>query len=196
MSRRALQSAHHWARAAITIGCVLASSAIAATFPTGERDIVLLSQAGEEHVIGTATFTPASEKDGHYRYVLAMDYETFKDFFLSMKEMKCLESAKELMCHLAYPYENPRLVSAEDFGWMALDLLFMFKQPSEFGAKLWNGVYFDMALKDGVIAGAAQAVDLNLLAAPPEDPTAHPLPPIERYEMDPTERWLPIIEIR
>ena len=192
--RQAEQSIGWWGWVAIIYCIALPGPVLASTFPEGEREVVLLNRTGEEQVIGTATFTPAS--DGQYRYELAMDYEVFKDFFLSMKEMKCLEDAKEIMCHIPYPYQNPRLVSTEDFGWIALDLLFMFKQPREFGAKLWNGVYFDMGLEDGVIKGAAQAVDLNLLAAPPEDPTAHPLPPIERYEMDPTERWLPYIEIR
>ncbi|MGB1092733.1 MAG: hypothetical protein ACPGYX_11455, partial [Oceanobacter sp.] len=124
-----------------------------------------------------------------------MNHDGFKDFFLSMKEMKCLEGP-ELMCHLAYPYDQPRTVSADDMSWLAHDLLFMFKQPGEFGANFWNGIYYDMRIENGEIRGTAQAVDLNQLASPPDDLTVPPFGEWDRDELDPKNRWLPYLLIR
>ncbi len=65
-----------------------------------------------------------------------------------MKDMKCLEGP-ELMCHLACPYSQPHTVSRDNLSCRCHNLLFMFKQPAEFGANFWNGVYFDLPIKGG-----------------------------------------------
>lgn len=41
------------------------------------------------------------------------------------------------------------------------------KKPREFGARLWNGVIYKMAITDEGIVGTPQVVDLNLIGAPP-----------------------------
>ena len=140
----------------------------AASLPTGQREVILLDAAGAEYPVGTITFAPAGGDQVSYQ--LAVDYRRFKDFFLSMKEMKCLEG-KEVWCHIPYPYDNPRTVSATDLRWLEHDLLFMFKRPGEFGANFWNGMYYRLSVEDGQIRGLAHAVDLNRLAAPPDDLT-------------------------
>ena len=76
------------------------------------------------------------------------------------------------------------------------DLLFMYKQPAEFGANFWNGVYYQLRIEDGVIKGNAQAVDLNMLASPPDDLSILPFGEWDREELEPKNRWLPFIEIR
>lgn len=159
---------------------------------SGEKEIILLDKQRSEIVIGHAVFTP---EQGGSRYSLHMDHAKFRDYFLSMKEMKCLEGP-ELWCHLAYPYEQPRQVSHEDLSWLSHDLLFMFKKKDEFGANFWNGIYYQMRVEDGVIKGEAQAVDLNLLASPPEDLSTPPMHEGERDEIERSQRWLPDIVIR
>lgn len=168
--------------------------AAADELPTGERTVYLVSGTGEEQPVGTIRFQP-QPTTGSIIYSLDMDYRRFKDFFLSMKEMKCLEGP-ELWCHIPYPYTNPHTVSASGLGWLEHDLLFMFKGPKEFGANFWNGIYYRMTASGGVIRGKAMAVDLNKLASPPDDTSR---PPLGEYDIDAInrdERWLPDLIIR
>jgi hypothetical protein len=111
-----------------------------------------------------------------------------------MKEMKCLEGP-ELWCHLAYPYRQPHTVSPTDLRWLEHDLLFMFKRKKDFGANFWNGIYYRLAIQDGIIAGEAQAVDLKLLASPPANLDRPPLTLADLEEIERSQRWLPDIEI-
>ena len=67
---------------------------------SGEKRIILKGNKGEQLDIGSVTFMPGA--DG-VRYTLTIDHSHFTDYFLSMKEMKCLEGP-ELWCHLPYPY--------------------------------------------------------------------------------------------
>lgn len=176
----------------LALSSALISSVASADALNGNKQIFLIDKKQHEILIGTVRFQPA---DGHIRYSLHMAHERFKDFFLSMKEMKCLEGP-ELMCHLAYPYQQPNTVTGDDLSWLSHDLLFMFKKKSEFGANFWNGIYYDMRVEGDVIRGEAQAVDLNLLASPPDDLTVPPVNEAERDEIDPTLRWLPNLVIR
>jgi len=75
-------------------------------------------------------------------------------------------------------------------------MLFMFKKKEDFGANFWNGIYYNIRVEDGVIKGQAEAVDLNLLASPPDDLTVPPMNEGERDEIDRAKRWLPDIVIR
>ena len=157
----------------------------------GEKSITLLDKAGNRTEIARVIFEPVEQGS---RYVLTMHREQFRDYFLSMKEMKCLEGP-ELWCHLAYPYEQPRIVTADDLRWLEHDLLFMFKTPKEFGANFWNGIYYKLEVVDGMIKGEAQAIDLNTLASPPDNLNEPPVGEAERDEVDTDKRWLPLIEI-
>lgn len=156
----------------------------------GERRIYLVDKSGERIDIGALTIT-----DKGTGYSLHVDHSGFSDYFLSMKEMKCLEGP-ELYCHIPYPYEHPASLSSNDLSWLSHDLLFMFKSPKEFGANFWNGIFYNLEVVDGVIKGRAQAVDLNHLASPPDDLTVPPYGQYDRDELDLNARWLPFIEIR
>jgi hypothetical protein len=176
----------------LVLMALLAAAAVSADVLDGKKHIYLVDKKGNEIEVGTVTFQQVGDQS---TYKLHMDHDRFKDFFLSMKEMKCLEGP-ELMCHLPYPYEQPHRVSASDLSWLSHDLLFMFKKPSEFGANFWNGIYFDMSIEGKQIKGIAQAVDLNLLASPPDDLSIPPVNEAERDEIDPKLRWLPYLLIR
>ncbi|TRY11954.1 hypothetical protein [Shewanella hanedai] len=159
---------------------------------SGNKHIYLIDIKGNELMIGDVRFSTAGDKT---HYDIHLNHSLFKDFFLSMKEMKCLEGP-ELWCHLPYPYMTPREVSQKDLSWLAHDLLFMYKKKADFGANFYNGIYYQLSLNDGVITGIAQAVDLNLLASAPEDQTSAPITQAELDNVEENLRWLPKLEIK
>ena len=77
---------------------------------SGSKTINLIAKDGQRVAIGTIEFLPSAEK---IKYQLHMDHTRFKDYFLSMKEMKCLEGP-ELWCHIRYPYAQPRTITSDD----------------------------------------------------------------------------------
>jgi hypothetical protein len=158
---------------------------------TGSHPVLLHHRDGGRIHLGTVDFTPAA--DGRTAFVLKLAQEPFKDFFLSMKEFKCVESPAEVFCHVPYPYPQPgtvQLTSATpDLAWLEHALLFMFKTPAEFGAKLWNGVYFQLKLTGRGLEGTPQAVDLNRISAPPDKPGVPPYRPALRDDIAPGARF-------
>ncbi len=146
------------------------------------------AQGLESIKLGTVSFEPLA--DGRFKFTLAMDREKYTDHFLSMKEFKCVAGPRELMCHVPYPYKQPSSVTATDFAWLEHALLFMFKLPNEFGAKLWNGLYFQFALTDKGLVGKPQSVDLNAISAPPDKPDIPPYRPPLRDDVPKGSRWV------
>jgi hypothetical protein len=159
----------------------------------GEKTLLLEPREGSPIRLGTVVFTP----DGALtRFDIALDHHVFKDYFLSMKEFKCLDGQTEIQCHVPYPYANPGTVSATDLRWLEHALLFLFKTPKEFGAKLWNGLYYRLQAGDTGLVGTPEAVDLVQIGAPPADPSKPPYGPADRSEIDPASRWFPRLLIR
>ena len=177
----------------MSISCAEQSSLIhVEPFYQGNKQISLLDNKGQRLLIGSIHFSTQQET---VKYQIHLNHKLFKDYFLSMKEMKCLEGP-ELWCHLAYPYDNPRDITKTDFRWLSHDFLFMYKKNSEFGANFNNGIYYDFKLESGRLIGTAMAIDLNLLASPPEDKTLPPITVHDIDEIEPSNRWLPTIEIQ
>jgi len=172
--------------------CCHTFPAYADTFFQGTKKISLLDNKGKRLIIGDIVFL-TQEKSIHYQ--VRLNDKSFKDYFLSMKEMKCLEGP-ELWCHLAYPYDNPHKIEGMDFSWLAHDLLFMYVKKSEFGANFYNGIFYSFKLESNKLVGTAMAVDLNLLAAPPDDETKPPITVADIDEIELSNRWLPIIEVK
>lgn len=159
----------------------------------GTRTIFMHTREGGEVQVGTVTFTPAGER---VRFALALDHAKFTDYFLSMKEFKCLEGQGEVQCHVPYPYPHAGTVTRTDLRWLEHALLFLFKTQKEFGARLWNGLYYQLEVTDDGLVGTPQAIDLNLISAPPEDLTVPPYGAHERSEIDPQSRWFSGLRIR
>lgn len=159
----------------------------------GTKQLVLHGKDGSQAEIGTVTFSAAA--DGTH-FKLDMDHRQLKDYFLSMREFKCREGESELLCHVPYPYRNPGTVSRDNLAWLEHALLFFFKSPRDFGAKLWNGIYYKLELTEQGLVGTPQAVDLNLIGAPPADLNVPPYGPTERSEMPPGVRWFDRLTIR
>ena len=154
---------------------------------TGTHALSLHTRDGSKMSLGSVTFTPVAPERS--AFTLKLDHTAFKDFFLSMKEFKCLEGGGEVTCHVPYPYPQPGTVSPTDLAWLEHSLLFLFKLPNEFGAKLWNGLYFKLAMTENGLVGTPQAIDLNLISAPPADPSKPPYRPALRDDMPTGARW-------
>ncbi|WP_233386509.1 hypothetical protein [Methylobacterium sp. C25] len=152
----------------------------------GKKQVELRTRDGATIPIGTVTFKPDGEKT---KFALALDLKDFRDHFLSMREFKCLEGP-ELQCHVPYPYGNPRTVSGSDLSWLEHSLIFFFKAPADYGAKLSNGLYYAMKLTDAGIIGTPKSVDLNDIAAPPNEPNTPPFGPDARTDIEPRTRWI------
>lgn len=159
----------------------------------GEKTLLLEPQAGNPLRLGTIVFTPAGELT---QFEIRLDHQVFKDYFLSMKEFKCLDGQTEIQCHVPYPYANPRTVSAADLRWLEHSLLFLFKTQKEFGAILWNGLYYRLQITDEGLVGTPEAVDLVQIGAPPADPSTPPYGPGDRSEIAPEARWFKRLLIR
>ncbi len=87
-------------------------------------------------------------------------------------------------------------VRAGDFAWLEHHLLFLYKQPRDFGAKLWNGVYYRLVQDAQGLMGLPQAVDLNLISAPPDDLTTPPYGREQRDDLTDGARWIARLLIR
>lgn len=153
----------------------------------GTRNVVLHSADGAQLVIGQVAFTPGA--DGVASFALKVDHGRFTDHFLSMREFKCLAGGTEILCHVPYPYPHPGTVAAGQWGWLEHGLLFFYKKPTEFGAKLWNGVYFRLQAEGDKLVGIPQAIDLNLIATPPAKADQPPYRPALRDDMPAGARW-------
>lgn len=178
-----------WHRLALLLTLLVMNPAqVFAWTPSGVQTITAHTQDKQALVIGTVKFTP--QTDGSSTFALTMNHASFTDYFLSMKEFKCLHGPLEVICHVPYPYSHPGKVTLQDLTWLEHNLLFLFKLPSEFGAKLWNGVYFKLQLTDRGLLGTPMAIDLNLISAPPEDLSIPTYTPETREPIAAGVRWI------
>jgi hypothetical protein len=174
--------------AAFALALPAAAQPVPAAALDGVKTIRLHARDGGSVAIGRVRFTPGA--DGRVAFRIERDAAAFTDHFLSMREFKCVEGRGEILCHVPYPYPQPGQVSATDLAWLEHSLLFMYKLPSEFGAKLWNGIYFRLQpAPGGGWVGTPQAVDLNLIGAPPARPEVPPYGPARRDDIRPGARW-------
>lgn len=117
-----------------------------------------------------------------YKTAVTLDDSKFEDKFLSMRPFNCLPHPQQVVCHLAYPYENKRHITADDLTDLEYDLLFLHKKPEEYGIDAWNGFYYEMKMTDSGFEGELRETDLNILAAPPKDGNLRPIKKSELHE--------------
>lgn len=133
---------------------------------------------------------------GEYEYQFTMDKSLFSDHFLSMRPFKCLTAPQQMLCHLPYPYPKGNRISAQDMRNLEYDLLFIHRQSSDYGIDPWNGVYYQLALDEeqGKITGEVRAVDLDILASPPEAGVDYPIGADDLNETTPEANAFPQLE--
>lgn len=179
-------------RALSTAACMavatLASPAATAWELSGSKTLTALTADGTRLRLGAVEFVPGA--DGATTFKLALDAGPFTDHFLSMREFKCVPGPTELSCHVPYPYAQPASVKPGQYAWLEHSLLFFYKQPSEFGARLWNGIYFEFRQTETGLVGTPKAIDLNLIGAPPANLAVPPYKPALRDDMPAQARWI------
>ena len=159
----------------------------------GDKAIVAVTKDGTRTRIGSVRFSPAA--GGASAFAVRMDHAVLQDHFLSMREFKCLPAEPEITCFVPYPYDGPTRVKPGDFAWLEHHLLFFYKQPRDYGAKLWNGIAFKLVETPAALVGRPQAVDLNRIGVPPDDLTVPPYSPVDRDPFTPGARWLSELRI-
>jgi len=167
------------------------------------RDIVMHDKNGQSQVVGTLTLTALTSASSSsltgYQADVSMDDSRFGDYFLSMRPFKCLESEQQLLCHLPYPYQNAQQITQDDLTDLEYQLLFIRKNPNDYGINPWFGVYYKLSWQNpphGPITGQLHETDMDVLAAPPEDPTIKPITVDDLYEADSDVHWWPTITIQ
>ncbi len=158
---------------------------------SGVKNIVLHTRAGKEIVIGKAAFTPEGERS---RFKLSFDDKKFSQYFLSMREFKCVEG-EEILCHVPYPYPNPQTVSPGDLSWLEHALLFFYKEKSDYGAKMSHGLIYTLKITANSLVGTPQSIDLDEIASPPDDKSRAFFTGDHRYDIGPGARWIESLTI-
>ena len=159
----------------------------------GIKTITAHTRDKQQITLGTVHFEPRG--GASVVFTVAMEHSRFTDYFLSMKEFKCLNGQGEVVCQVPYPYPQPGTVTANNFAWLEHSLLFFYKLPSEFGATLWNGLYFHLERTDRGLLGRPQAIDLNRISAPPDALAVPPFGPELRDDIAPGTRWIESLTI-
>jgi hypothetical protein len=157
-----------------------------ADIETGIRDVVLDSDLGDDIVIGQLAIETAGDQ---FTFDFQLDESQFSDQFLSMRPFKCLDG-DPMVCHLAYPYATAGRIRADDLVDLEYEFLFIVRAPGEYGIDPYNGRYYRLENIGGELTGSIQAVDLNILAAPPDEGNMRPITDVdlEPLESD-TERF-------
>lgn len=187
-------------RSWLTLGSLLLACLFAAPVANvlawdlqGVKTITAITRDQQRITLGSVRFEPRA--DGSIAFAVTMEPARFTDHFLSMKEFKCLDSQDEVVCHVPYPHAQPGIVTSKDMAWLEHNLLFLYQLPTDFGAKLWNGLYFQLERSEQGLRGTAQAIDLDYISAPPDDPEQPPYQPTLRDDIAPGVRWIESLTI-
>lgn len=159
---------------------------------TGTHSVVAVTRDGVRTAIGRVEFAPHPQ--GGAGFKVGVDPAVMRDHFLSMREFKCLPAEVEITCFVPYPYASPARVKSGDLAWLEHHLLFFFKQPRDYGAKLWNGMVFKLREEGNALVGEPQAIDLNRLGVPPERPDEPLYGAADRDDFAPGARW--VVQLR
>jgi hypothetical protein len=159
----------------------------------GVKSITATTRDNQRITLGSVRFEPRG--DGTVSFSVSLEPARFTDHFLSMKEFKCLDGPGEVVCHVPYPHAQPGTITADDLAWLEHNLLFLYQLPTDFGAKLWNGLYFQLEPTEQGLRGRPQAIDLNYISAPSDTPEQPPYQPQQRDEIAPGVRWIESLTI-
>ncbi|RKZ48624.1 MAG: hypothetical protein DRQ58_04050 [Gammaproteobacteria bacterium] len=168
-------------------------SGTAFSLETDRTLTVTLHASDQESVdIGQVIFTANNEG---YSYQFTLDEENFEKQFLSMRPFDCIQKPKMMVCHLPYPYQNNKFISADDMADLEYELMFLHKYPGAYGIDPWNGIYYKLQLTDKGIEGVLHDVDMKVLTAPPDEGNLRPLTHKMLYQANPAKHWFYTVTI-
>ncbi|CAA6816185.1 MAG: Unknown protein [uncultured Thiotrichaceae bacterium] len=178
-----------------SVFCLLTMPALYADTDTLKRTVTLQPSDGDSIDIASIEFT--KRKEGAYTYSIDFDDSKFGNHFLSMRPFKCFEGSKQMLCHLPYPYEKAKTISADDLQDLEYDLLFIHRKSTDYGIDPWNGVYYKLSLdKDATLTGVLKEVDLDILAAPPDEGVLRPITADQLNDADASSHSYPELIIQ
>ncbi len=177
---------------AVFVALMAAGQNVVASPLSGSKKIILMEENGTKHPVATISFR---QQDDRYHYDIEWSDNLFADHFLSMRPFKCLEGAEKLWCRVPYPYDIRKSVTASDLTDLEYDTMFVWKDATEYGINLWNGIYYRMQVDGDVITGDVNELDLGILAAPPEDGNFRPFGYSKIEPAEASSHWLPKILI-
>ena len=158
---------------------VVANSSLADVLE-GHKKVYLVSSTNELTHVANVVF---KRNDKNITYTVSIIDKPFENQFLSMRPFQCLMGSKQVMCHVPYPYEKKGTVLEDDLSDLSYDLLFLHKNPSEYGINMWNGIFYKLEIDKNQINGLVFEVDMNTLASPPEN-LDEPFAKDEMFEAD------------
>jgi hypothetical protein len=133
----------------------------------GTKKVYLVSSGNELTHFANVTFTDIEDNE-KVAYTVSIIDKPFENQFLSMRPFQCMMGKKQVMCHVPYPYEKSGFITRSDIAGLSYDILFLHKNPAEYGINLWNGIFYKLELKEASIEGTLYEVDMNTIASPPE----------------------------
>jgi len=158
----------------------------------GTAQVYLSNSSGERYLIGDLV---TADKEQGVEFQFSLKNEIFADYFLSMRPFRCLESDGRMVCYLPYPYEKPTVFTDAEMRPLEYDFLFIHRKKKDYGIDPWNGVYYKLSWHEGGLQGQAHAVDLNVLASPPENGVIYPLSDTDLHTIESDQLWLPMLEV-
>lgn len=153
-----------------------------------EKEIKLISNENKSLSIAKINFKSSANETS---YKISWQEDVFNDEFLSMRPFKCIDHEKQMICHLIYPYKKRGHITSDDLMDLEYDLLFLHKSPTEYGINAWNGLYYKLNQTNQGFIGQLMEIDLNILAAPPEDDILRPITIDMLHEADPAAHIYP-----
>lgn len=151
------------------------------TLSTKPMQVSLVPAEGSPLLIGHISFTQAG--DG-YDYTLTLDYSKFGEHFLNMRQFKCFQGPKQMICHLPYFYSKNQHISKGDMRDLEYEFLYIHRSANDYGIEPWNGLYYKLHRTNDGLQGTLQDVDLNILAAPPAEGVSRPITSYNLQEAD------------
>lgn len=156
---------------ALMLVCLLMPVGVNAEITPGDKQVWFESANGERVKLGNLELKP--DADG-WRFRFELEDSGFSQQFLSMRPFKCLDG-ETMFCRLAYLYTRSNRITAQNFRNLEYEFLFITRSPKEYGIDPYNGRYYLLSEQDGRLIGEPRAVDLNILAAPPDPGVDYPI---------------------
>lgn len=174
---------------------VVLSSVMVRAEIAGTKTIYLKDGEQKLFPIGTVFFH--KKENNAVFFKVDLDSSQFNDEFLSMRPFRCIDTPRERICHQPYPYPLERKITNRDYSALEYDLMFIFQTPEQFNSiDAWNGIYYRLQKVEDELIGDLQAVDLNLIMAPPDPGINRPILPTDLTPLEPDTHYFQQLIIR